>query len=100
MGELLEDRFFCRKPAPARPPSISGDDGGLVGRDGSFVGRDGSFCGDDHQRGGGCAPHCLLKCYTNPARVTSSPSHGCRCWPQLLAIVHHCCLIALVPIGV
>jgi WNK lysine deficient protein kinase len=47
VGELLEDKFFCRKAAPPRPPSLAGDDGGLVGRDGSFVGRDGSFVGRD-----------------------------------------------------
>jgi hypothetical protein len=46
VGELLEDRFFCRKPAPARPPSVTGDDSGLVGRDGSF-------CGDEQHRGSG-----------------------------------------------
>lgn len=44
VGQLLEDRFFCRKPQPPRPPSLTGEDSGLSGRD--------SFAADDHHRGG------------------------------------------------
>lgn len=40
--QLLEDRFFCRKPTPPRPAS----------EDGGPSGRDGSACGEEHHRGG------------------------------------------------
>ncbi len=40
--QLLEDRFFCRKPAAPRPQS----------EDGGAGGRDASLCGDDYRGAG------------------------------------------------
>lgn len=89
VGQLLEDRFFCRKPAPPRPPSITGDDGsGLAGRDGSVIG--------DEQRGGGggagcvCLQHsvsshsCFMSLLLHPevcqGSITRHNRHGVSQW--------------------